>query len=85
MYPSIVYLHIVANFIFLVQDAAETWVTLRIRGQKEPEGIFATYAFIPDNIVRNLRITYWPIVITGITAGLSARSGGRLGCGRHFP
>jgi hypothetical protein len=40
-----------------------------LRHQKEPEGIFATYAFMPNNNVRNLRITYSLIIMTGITAG----------------
>jgi hypothetical protein len=69
MYVWVVYLHIVAIFIFLIQHAAEIWVSFKLREQKEPEGIFATYAFMPNNNVRNLRITYSLIIITGITAG----------------
>jgi hypothetical protein len=69
MYIWIVYLHIVVIFIFLIQHAAEIWVSFKLREQKEPEGIFATYAFMPNNNVRNLRITYSLIIITGITAG----------------
>ena len=56
-------------FIFLIQHAAEIWVSFKLREQKDPEGIFATYAFIPNNNVRNLRITYSLIIIIGITAG----------------
>ena len=69
MYVWVVYLHIVVIFIFLIQHGAEIWVSFKLRQQKEPEGIFATYAFMPDNNVRNLRITYLLIIITGITAG----------------
>jgi hypothetical protein len=69
MYIWIVYLHIVVIFIFLIQHAAEIWVSFKLREQKEPEGIFATYAFMPNNNVRNLRITYSLIIVTGITAG----------------
>jgi len=70
MYVWVVYLHIVVIFIFLIQHAAEIWVSFKLREQKEPEGIFATYAFMPNNNVRNLRITYSLIIITGITAGV---------------
>jgi len=69
MYVWVVYLHVVVIFIFLIQHAAEIWVSFKLREQKEPEGIFATYAFMPNNNVRNLRITYSLIIITGITAG----------------
>ena len=69
MYVWVVYLHIVMIFIFLIQHAAEIWVSFKLREQKEPEGIFATYAFMPANNVRNLRITYSLIILTGITAG----------------
>jgi|GEM_PF-1765344 hypothetical protein len=69
MYVWVVYLHIVVIFIFLIQHAAEIWVSFKLREQKEPEGIFAIYAFMPNNNVRNLRITYSLIIITGITAG----------------
>jgi hypothetical protein len=69
MYNWIVYLHVVVIFIFLIQHAAEIWVSFKLRQQKEPEGIFATYAFMPDNNVRNLRITYSLIIITGMAAG----------------
>jgi len=69
MYVWVVYLPILVIFIFLIQHAAEIWVSFKLREQKEPEGIFATYAFMPNNNVRNLRITYSLIIITGITAG----------------
>ena len=69
MYVWVVYLHILVIFIFLIEHAAEIWVSFKLREQKEPEGIFATYAFMPNNNVRNLRITYSLIIITGITAG----------------
>jgi hypothetical protein len=69
MYVWVVYLHVVVIFIFLIQHAAEIWVSFKLREQKEPEGVFATYAFMPNNNVRNLRITYSLIIITGITAG----------------
>lgn len=72
MYVWVVYLHILVIFIFLIQHAAEIWVSFKLREQKEPEGIFATYAFMPNNNVRNLRITYSLIIITGITAGFIA-------------
>jgi hypothetical protein len=70
MYRWVVYLHVVVIFIFLIQHAAEIWVTFRLREQKAPEGIFAAYAFMPDNNVRNLRITYSLIILSGLTAGL---------------
>lgn len=72
MYPWIVYLHVVVIFIFLIQHAAEIWVSFKLREQKEPEGIFATYAFMPNNNIRNLRITYFLIILTGMTAGFLA-------------
>ena len=69
MYVWVVYLHIVVIFLFLIQHAAEIRVSFKLREQKEPEGIFATYALMPANNVRNLRITYSLIIMTGITAG----------------
>lgn len=69
MYVWVVYLHIVVIFLFLIQHAAEIWVSFKLREQKEPEGIFETHAFMPNNNVRNLRITYSLIIITGITTG----------------
>jgi hypothetical protein len=69
MYIWVVYLHLVVIFIFLIQHAAEIWVSFKLREQKEPGGIFATYSFMPANNVRNLRITYSLIIITGIAAG----------------
>jgi len=69
MYVWVVYLHILVIFVFLIQHAAEIWVSFKLREQKEPEGIFAIYAFMSNNNVRNLRITYSLIIITGITAG----------------
>jgi hypothetical protein len=69
MYVWVVYLHILMIFIFLIQHAAEIWVSFKLREQKEPEGILSTYAFMPNNNVRNLRITYSLIIITGIAAG----------------
>ena len=49
MYVWDVYLHIVVIFLFLIQHAAEIWVSFKLREQKEPEGIFATHAFMPNN------------------------------------
>ena len=70
MYLWFVYLHIHVIFIFLIQHAAEIWVSFKLRQQEEPEGIFATYAFMLNNNVRKLRVTYSLIILTGITAGL---------------
>ena len=72
MYNWIVFLHVTVIFIFLVQHAAEIFATYRLREQKEPEGIFATYSFMPDNNSRNLRITYSLIIVTGAVAGFMA-------------
>ena len=69
MYNWIVFLHVAVIFIFLVQHAAEIIVTFKLREQKEPEGVFATYAFMPNNNSRNLRITYSLIIVTGAVAG----------------
>jgi hypothetical protein len=69
MYNWVVFLHVTIIFIFLIQHAAEIIVTFKLREQKEPEGIFATYSFMPDNNSRNLRITYSLIIITGMIAG----------------
>jgi hypothetical protein len=69
MYNWVVYLHVTVIFIFLIQHAAEILVTFKLREQKEPEGVFATYAFMLDNNSRNLRITYSLIIVTGIAAG----------------
>ena len=69
MYNWVVYLHVTVIFIFLIQHAAEIIVTFKLREQKEPEGIFATYAFMPDNNSRNLRITYSLMIVTGAVAG----------------
>jgi len=69
MYLWVVYLHVIVIFIFLIQHAVEILVTFKLRGQKEPQGIFATYSFILDNNTRNLRITYLLIILTGIAAG----------------
>ena len=69
MYNWIVFLHVIAIFIFLIQHAAEIIVTFKLREQKEPEGIFATYSFLPNNNSRNLRITYSLIILTGAVAG----------------
>jgi hypothetical protein len=69
MYNWVVFLHVTIIFIFLIQHAAEIIVTFKLREQKEPEGIFAIYSFMPDNNSRNLRITYSLIIITGMIAG----------------
>lgn len=69
MYRLIVYLHVTVIFVFLVQHAAEIFVTYKLRGQKDPEEIDATYSFLLNNNSRNLRITYSLIIITGVTAG----------------
>jgi len=39
MYSWIVYLHVVVIFIFLIQHAAEIWVSFKLRQQKEPEDL----------------------------------------------
>jgi hypothetical protein len=69
MYAWVVYLHVTVVFIFLLQHGAEIISTFKLREQKEPDGIFATYSFMPDNNSRNLRITYSLIIITGAVAG----------------
>ena len=69
MYNWVVYLHVTVIFIFLIQHAAEIIVTFKLREQKEPEGVFATYSFMSDNNSRNLRITYSLIIVTGAVAG----------------
>jgi len=69
MYNWVVFLHVTVIFIFLIQHAAEIIVTFKLREQKEPEGIFATYSFMPNNNSRNLRITYLLIIVTGAVAG----------------
>jgi hypothetical protein len=69
MYNWVVYLHVTVIFIFLIQHAAEIIVTFKLREQKEPEGVFATYSFMPNNNSRNLRITYSLIILTGAVAG----------------
>ena len=69
MYNWIVYVDVTVIFIFLIQHAAEIIVTFKLREQKEPEGVFATYAFMPNNNSRNLRITYSLIILTGAVAG----------------
>ena len=69
MYNWVVFLHVTVIFVFLVQHAAEIIVTFKLRQQKEPEGVFATYAFMPDNNTRNLRITYSLIILSGAVAG----------------
>ena len=70
MYNWIVYLHVASVFVFLVQHAAEIFVTFRLRQKKEPEKVFAVYDFLPANNSRNLRITYLIILITGAIAGV---------------
>jgi len=72
MYQWIVFLHVTAIFVFLVQHAVEIFVTFRLRQQQEPEGVFATYAFMLNNNTRNLRITYSLIILTGGIAGFMA-------------
>ena len=69
MYNWIVYLHVTSVFVFLVQHAAEIFVTFRLRKQDDPEKVFPVYDFLPANNSRNLRITYLIILITGATAG----------------
>src|SRR5262245_810682 len=69
MYTWVVYLHVIAVFIFLVQHAVDIIVTFKLRQQNEPEGIYATYAFMLNNNTRNLRITYLVIILTGAIAG----------------
>jgi len=70
MYNWIVYMHVASIFVFLVQHAAEIFVTFRLREQEGPDGIPAVYSFLPDNNSRNLRITYLLIIMTGGIAGL---------------
>jgi len=69
LYPWVVYVHVAVIFIFLIQHAAEIISTFKLREQKEPEGVFATYSFMPANNTRNLRITYLLIIVTGAVAG----------------
>jgi len=69
MYLWVVYLHVIVIFLFLIQHAVDIFVTFRLRDQKEPEGIYATYSFMLDNNTRNLRITFSLIILTGIAAG----------------
>lgn len=69
MYNWVVLLHVVVIFVFLIQHAAEIFITFRLREQQEPKGIDATYAFMLDNNSRNLRITYSLIILTGAAAG----------------
>ena len=69
MYTWVVYLHVAVIFIFLIQHAAEILVTFKLREHKEPEGIFATYSFLPDNNSGSLPITYSLIIVTGAVAG----------------
>ncbi len=69
MYQWVVFLHVTVIFIFLIQHAAEIFVTFKLRQQNEPEGIFATYSFTLANNSRNLRITYLLIIVTGMAAG----------------
>ena len=70
MYTWVVYLHVTAVFVFLIQHAADILVTFKLRQQTEPEGIYATYSFMLNNNVRNLRITYLLIIVTGAIAGV---------------
>ena len=70
MYTWVVYLHVTAVFVFLIQHAADILVTFKLRQQTEPEGIYATYSFMLNNNVRNLRITYLVIIVTGAIAGV---------------
>jgi hypothetical protein len=69
MYAWVVFLHVTVIFVFLIQHAAEIFVTYKLREQKGPEGIDATYSFLPNNNSRNLRITYSLIILTGAIAG----------------
>jgi hypothetical protein len=56
-------------FVFLIQHAAEIFVTFRLREQKAPDGIDRVFTFLPSNNSRNLRITYSLIIVSGMTAG----------------
>jgi hypothetical protein len=69
MYVWVVYLHVVVIFVFLIQHAAEIIVTFKLRGKDEPQDVFGTYTFLPENNSRNLRITYSLIVLSGAAAG----------------
>jgi len=69
VYNWVVLLHVAVIFVFLIQHAAEIFITFRLREQQEPEGIDATYSFMLDNNSRNLRITYSLIILTGAIAG----------------
>ena len=69
MYAWVVYLHVAVIFVFLVQHAAEIFVTYKLREQDEPDGIGTTYSFMLNNNARNLRITYSLIIVTGAIAG----------------
>jgi hypothetical protein len=69
MYVWVVYLHVAVIFVFLIQHAAEIIVTFKLREKKEPEEVFGTYSFLPEANSRNLRITYFLIILTGAGAG----------------
>jgi len=69
MYTWVVYLHVTVIFIFLIQHAVEIWVSFKLRVQDGPEGVYAAYAFLPDNNTMYLRINYGLIIVTGVTAG----------------
>ena len=69
MYVWVVFLHVAFIFLFLIQHAVEIWVSFKLRDQNEPEGVYLTYAFLPENNTRNLRISYLLILATGTTAG----------------
>ena len=70
MYTWVVYLHVTAVFVFLVQHAVDILVTFKLRQQTEPEGIYTMYSFMLNNNTRNLRITYLLIILTGAIAGI---------------
>jgi len=69
MYTWVVYLHVIAVFVFLIQHAVDILVTFKLRQQTEPDGIYTAYSFMLNNNTRNLRITYAAIIVTGATAG----------------
>lgn len=69
MYVWVVYLHVAVIFVFLIQHAAEIIVTFKLREKNEPQDVFGTYTFLPENNSRNLRITYSLIILSGAAAG----------------
>ena len=68
MYNWVVFLHGSVIFVFIIQHAAEIFVTFKLRELQEPDGVDATYPFMLNNNSRNLCIIYSLIILTGATA-----------------